>query len=122
MHGDDGLDEITLTTTTQVCEIRDGELFRYTLDPRDYGLELCAMPGDIMGGDAAANADIAEAVLGGENGPKRDIVLLNTGACLYIAGKVDTIAEGVALAAQTIDSGAAVRKLNALVQATNGAE
>jgi len=121
VHGDDGLDEITLTTTTQVCEIRNGELFRYPLEPRDCGLELCAM-GDIMGGDASANADIAKAILGGENGPKRDIVLLNAGACLYIAGKVDTIAEGVALAAQIIDSGAAMQKLNALVHAANGAE
>lgn len=121
VHGDDGLDEITLTTTTQMYEIRDGRLTHYTLDPRDCGLALCAM-GDVTGGDASMNADIAESVLGGQTGPKRDIVLLNAGACLYIAGKADTIADGVGLAAQIIDSGAALAKMNEFVKATNGAE
>lgn len=120
VHGDDGLDEITLTATTQVYEIGDGRLTHYTLNPRDCGLALCAMD-DIKGGDAAVNADIARSVLGGRTGPKRDIVLLNAGACLYIAGKADTIAEGVALAAQTIDSGTALAKLYEFVKATNGA-
>jgi anthranilate phosphoribosyltransferase len=121
VHGDDGLDEITLTTTTKVYEINDGKLIRYTLNPCDCGLALCAM-GDITGGDASVNADIAKSVLGGQTGPKRDIVLLNAGASLYIAGKADTIADGVVLAANTIDSGAALAKLNEFVQATNGAE
>ena len=121
VHGDDGLDEITLTADTQIYEIKDGQLTRHKLDPRGCGLELCAM-GDITGGDAAANAKIAKAVLGGEKGARRNIVLLNTGACLYIAGKADTIAAGVALAAQTIDSGAALAKLNEFVLATNGAK
>jgi anthranilate phosphoribosyltransferase len=121
VHGDDGLDEITLTTTTQVYEIRDGRLTHYALDPRDLGFALCAM-GDITGGGAEANAEIAKAILSGQAGPKRDIVLLNAGACLYIAGAADTIAGGVALAAQTIDSGAALAKLNEFVRATNGAE
>jgi anthranilate phosphoribosyltransferase len=119
VHGEDGLDEITLTTTTQVCEIKDGQLINYVLDPREYGLAPCALQ-DITGGDAAANAAIAKAVLSGETGPRRDIVLLNAGACLYIAGKAGTIADGVALAASIIDSGAALAKLDEFVRATNG--
>ena len=121
VHGDDGLDEITLSTITQVYEIKDGALTHYTFDPKECGLALCARE-DITGGDAAVNADIAKAVLGGHKGAKRDIVLLNAGACLYIAGKADTIADGVSLTARMIDSGAALAKLNEFIQATNGAE
>lgn len=121
VHGDDGLDEITLTCDTQVYEIKDGQINHYSLNPREFGLELCAI-GDITGGDSLTNADITKAVLGGEKSARRDIVLLNAGACLFIAGKADSIATGVALAAQTIDSGAALSKLNEFVLATNGAE
>ena len=121
VHGDDGLDEITLTTATQVLEIKEGRLTRSSLNPRDCGLELCAME-DITGGDVAENAGIVKSVLGGQRGPKKDIVLLNVGACLYIAGKTDTIADGVALAVKTIDSGAALEKLNEFIRATRGAE
>lgn len=121
VHGDDGLDEITLTTTTRVYEIRDGRLTHYVLNPSDLGLALCTMK-DITGGDAAVNAEIAKEVLGGQKGPRRDIVLLNAGACLYIAGKADTISDGAVLAAQTIDSRKALAKLNEFIQATNGAQ
>lgn len=121
VHGDDGLDEITLTCDTQVYEIKDGQINHYSLNPREFGLELCAI-GDITGGDSLTNADITKAVLGGEKSARRDIVLLNAGACLFIAGKADSIATGVALAAQTIDSGAALAKLSEFVLATNGAE
>ena len=121
VHGDDGLDEITLTTATQVLELNDGQISRYKLNPRDCGLELCAME-DITGGDASVNAQITTTILSGEKGSKRDIVLLNAGACLYIAGKADTIADGVALAVKTIDSGAALSKLNEFTMATNGVE
>ncbi len=121
VHGDDGLDEITLTAATKVCEIKGSKLDCYSLNPREVGLELCAM-GDIKGGDAAENVKIAKEVLSGRTGPKRDIVLLNAGACLYIAGRACSIACGVELAAKTIDSGAALAKLNEFVQATNGAE
>ena len=121
VHGDDGLDEITLTTTTQVYEIRDDQLTHYTLDPRGCDLSLCTLD-EVMGGDAAANAVIAKSVLGGQTGPRRDIVLLNAGACLYIAGKANSIADGVTLAAQIIDSGAALAKMNEFIEATNEAK
>jgi anthranilate phosphoribosyltransferase len=121
VHGDDGLDEITLTAATQVYEIKDGKLSHDRLDPADYGFALCAIR-DITGGDAAANAAIAMAVLGGQKGPKRDIVLLNAGACLYIAGKSNTISEGAAFAAELIDSGAALTKMDEFIRATNEAE
>ena len=120
VHGDDGLDEISLTTTTQVCEVNGGELRRFELDPRDYGLTLCA-PKELVGGDAAVNAQIARDILAGGKGPKRDVVLLNAGACLYLAGKAESLADGVALAAQTIDSGKVKEKLEAFVRATNEA-
>ena len=84
VRGDDGLDEITLTTTTKVCEIRDGLFRSYILDPRDYGLELCD-PKDLVGGDPEANKDIAISILKGEKGPKRDVVILNSAACIHIA-------------------------------------
>lgn len=119
--GDDGLDEITLAATTTVCEVRDGMLSDYTLDPREYGLKFCD-DCDLLGGEAQENAEIGRRILRGEKGPKRDIVLLNAGASLYLAGKAANIAEGIALAAQLIDSGEAQRKLLAFVRATNEVE
>ncbi len=120
VHGNDGLDEISLTATTQVCEIDGETLTHYELDPREYGFALC-MPEDLVGGDAAMNADIARAILSGKKGPKRNVILLNAGACLYMAGKANSLADGIKLAAQTIDSGDAMKKLEAFVQATNEA-
>lgn len=120
VHGNDGLDEISLTTTTQVCEVNGGELRRFELDPRDYGFALCD-PKDLVGGDAAVNAQIARGILAGGAGPKRDVVLLNAGACLYMAGKAGSLADGIALAAQTINSHKAADKLEAFVRATNEA-
>jgi len=116
--GDDGLDEITLTATTTVCEVRDGMLSDYMLDPREYGLKLCS-PCDLLGGDAQENAMIGRRILRGDKAPKRDIVLLNAAACLYLAGKAENIAEGIALATRMIDGGEAERKLLAFVRATN---
>lgn len=120
VHGSDGLDEITTTTTTQVCELKDGALCHYVLDPRECDITCCESK-DLAGGDASENAQIARAVLGGEKSAKRDIVLLNAGACLYMAGKANDIKSGVALAAQLIDSGAALAKLEAFVKTTNEA-
>jgi anthranilate phosphoribosyltransferase len=74
-----------------------------------------------VGGDASQNAEIARNILFGDRGPKRDVILLNAGACLYIAGKADSFADGIALAAQTIDSRKAMQKLEAFVRATNDA-
>lgn len=117
VHGDDGLDEITLTTTTHVCEVCSGALKDYTLDPRDYGFELCRLE-DLQGGDAKENAAIAMAVLSGETGPKRDVVLLNAGACLYLTGKAESLRGGMDLAAHMIDRRMAKRKLEEFVLAT----
>ena len=118
VHGNDGLDEISLTATSQVCEVNGDKMTRYELDPGELGLAMCK-PEDLVGGDAVANAQIARAILSGSKGPKRDVVILNAGACLYMAGKADSLAGGIALAAQTIDSGEAANKLEAFVRATN---
>lgn len=118
VRGNDGLDEITASTTTRVCEVRGGAFAGYTLDPRDFGIALCR-PDELTGGDAARNAQIARAVLSGEKGAKRDVVLLNAAACLYLAGKAESMADGVALAGRVIDSGAAFAGMEAFVRLTN---
>ncbi|MDD4715382.1 MAG: anthranilate phosphoribosyltransferase [Oscillospiraceae bacterium] len=116
--GEDGLDEITLSARTNVCELKEGTLSSYAIDPRDYGLSLCEKS-DLVGGDAKENADIARSVLRGETGARRDVVLLNAGACLYLADRAENIAGGVALAARSLDSGAAYERMRAFVRATN---
>lgn len=116
--GDDGLDEITLTTTTTVCEVNNGKLSDYTIDPRELGFKFCDSC-DLVGGDAAKNAEIGRQILQGSKGPKRDIILLNAAACLYLADKAESIADGIALAAQHIDSGKAEEKMQSFVRATN---
>lgn len=120
VYGNDGLDEISLSATTQVCEVNGPMLSSYVLDPSDHGLSLCK-PGDLVGGDAVENAAIARAVLTGEKGPKRDVVLLNAAACLYLADKAERIADGIGLAAGIIDSGAAYGQMQAFIKATNEA-
>ena len=111
VHGDDGLDEITISNTTRVCEIRDGKLIKYDLDPRDYGMELAELS-SVVGGTAQENAQITMDILQGKPGPCRDIVLLNAGCALYTIQKAASIEEGIALAKDSIDSGKALKKLN----------
>jgi glutamine amidotransferase of anthranilate synthase or aminodeoxychorismate synthase len=118
VHGNDGLDEVSVSDHTTVCEIQDGAITRYELDPADYGMAP-AQKSEIVGGTADENAKITLAVLNGEAGPKRDIVLLNAGCALYAGGAAQTIAEGVRLAVQSIDSGAALGKLNQMKEVTN---
>ena len=119
VSGEDNMDEITLTGETTVSEIKDRKVTTYTITPEQFGLKRCEIA-KLQGGDGAVNAQITKDILSGkEQGPKRDIVLLNAGAALYIGKKADSIADGIALAAKTIDSGAAVRTLEAMVQATN---
>ncbi len=115
VHGSDGMDEITLTGPTRFAEVRDGAIRQDTLSPRDFGLEL-ASPASLAGGDAAENAQILSSVLGGQRGAARDVVVLNAGAALCIAGLADGWSAGSALAAESIDSGAAARKLAALAE------
>ncbi len=113
--GEDGLDEITLTGETRVAEWKDGKVKSFFVNPEEYGFSLCYLS-DLKGGDAAANAVILRSVLAGAAGAQRDIVLLNAGAALVCAGKVETLKDGVAMAAQSIDSGAAEKKLEALIR------
>ena len=110
VHGQDVLDEISISAPTTVCEFRDGWYRSHVICPEDFGLQR-ADRSAILGGTAAENAAITLEVLRGGRGPRRDIVLLNAGAGLYVADKAGSIAEGVKLAADVIDSGAALRKL-----------
>jgi len=105
-RGRDGLDELTTTGVSTVFDVRDGEVRGSELDPADVGLPRAGLE-DLHGGDADEAARIARAVLEGERGPRRDVVLLNAGAALEVAGVVGSIAEGIALAARSIDDGAA---------------
>ena len=118
VHGADGLDEITTTGPTLAYEIRDGAFERRTLEPGDFGVPVAAA-GNLRGGDAARNLAIAKAVLAGERGPQRDIVLANAAAALVAAGKAEVFLEGAALAAVSIDTGAARRKVEALAAFTS---
>ena len=118
VHGDDGLDEITTTTTTQVWEIKDGAVNHFVLNPEELGIPI-AKTEDLVGGEPAENAEIIRALFAGEKGPKRDILLLNSAAALVTAGKAADLKEGLAVAAESIDSGAALNKLNQLADLTN---
>jgi anthranilate phosphoribosyltransferase len=115
VHGSDGLDEFTTTTTTMVTEIKGSTMDSYTVNPADLGLSLSKSE-DLVGGEPAENAGITRAILGGEKGPKRDIVLLNAAFAIMAGGKADNPTDGIALAAESIDSGAAADKLEALIK------
>lgn len=117
VYGQDKLDEISLSSATSVCEFRDGEYKSYEICPEDFGLKRCDKE-DLKGGSPEENAKIVRAVLGGEKGPRRDVVLMNAGAALYISGKAESLEAGVRMAAELIDSGAAMRKLEEFVKAT----
>ncbi len=117
VHGHDGLDELTTTTTSTVHELEDGAVRTWILDPADVGLPL-AKPEDLRGGDPATNAAIARAVLGGERGPARDVVVLNAGAALVAAGTAVAVADGMAQAEAAIDDGRAAAALDRLVAAS----
>lgn len=117
VHGLDGLDEITITGTTRVAEAREGSVRSYEVEPEEFGMKRATLQ-DISGGDATENAAIIRAVLSGEKSPRRDVVLLNAAAALVAAGRADRIAEAVPIAAESIDSGAAAGKLEALVRFT----
>ncbi|MEE3627265.1 anthranilate phosphoribosyltransferase [Nitrospirillum sp. BR 11752] len=114
VSGEDGLDEITTTGATHVAELRHGAIRRFQVTPEDAGLPR-ARPQDIKGGDAVENARALRALLAGERGAYRDIVLINAAAALIVADKATTLRDGVAQAAQALDDGRAAAKLAALV-------
>lgn len=118
VHGSDGLDEITISDTTKVCEIQGDKLIKYELDPRDYGIEL-SDKSSVVGGTASDNSLITLDILNGKTGPTRDIVLLNSGCAIYISGKASSIAEGIEMAKKSIDSKAALGKLEELKKFSN---
>jgi anthranilate phosphoribosyltransferase len=116
VHSADGLDEISLAGETYVAELQEGRIKEYQISPKSFGLK----PSDasITGGDAKENAKIAVGILQGKSGPARDIVLANAAAGIYVAGRTEDLREGAALAANSIDSGAAMAKLKALREFT----
>jgi anthranilate phosphoribosyltransferase len=118
VHGMDGLDEITLTDRTRVAEYKDGRVADYFIHPSDFGIATCKAD-DLKGGDAKENAAITVEVLQGQKGPRRDIVLLNAAAALAAAGRASDLKEGINLAAASIDSGDALKKLEQLRAFTN---
>lgn len=118
VHGLDGMDEITTTTNTVISEIKNGHIINYELDPEKYGFEK-PMLEQLTGGDAVQNALITEDILSGTKGARRDIVVFNSGAAIYIGGKAENIEEGIFKAEQAIDSGAAMNKLRELIEYSN---
>lgn len=118
VYGQDQLDEISLSAPTTVCEVKDGSYTSYVITPEELGLTRC-QKADLVGGTPQENAEITRAILAGEKGPKRDAVLLNSAAALKIAGKVSDLKAGIALAAETIDSGAAKAQLEQFIRLTN---
>ena len=118
VHGLDGLDEITITGPTRIAEVREGNVRSYEVTPEEFGMNRARLE-DISGGDAEANAAIIREVLAGTKSSRRDVVLLNSAAALVAAGRADHLGNALPLAAQSIDSGAASSKLEALVQFTS---
>ena len=119
VSGEDNMDEFTLTGSSTVSEIKDGKVETYEITPEQFGLKRCKIE-DLQGGDGTVNAQITKDILSGkERGAKREIVLLNAGAALYIGGKAESIEEGIRIAGETIDSGKAMETLEAMVKATN---
>ena len=118
--GHDGLDELTTTTTSAVWEIADGEIHFSNLDPTELGIPL-AVPEDLVGGDPAANARLARAVLEGKTGPHRDIVVLNAAAALVAAGTITDLAAGIEAASESLDAGRAAAALDGLIKVSREA-
>ena len=114
VFGQDKLDEISMSAPTTVCELNNGDYKSYVIKPEDFGFERCEKS-DLAGGTPKENAAITRAILSGEQGQKTNAVLMNAGAALYITGKADSIAEGIKLAKELIDSKAALEKLEEFV-------
>lgn len=121
VYGQDKLDEISMSAPTTVCEFKDGWFKSYVICPEEFGFERCTKE-DLAGGTPEENANITRAILQGEKGHKRNAVLMNAGASLYIGGKAESIKEGVALAAQLIDSGKALAVLEKFIEVSSRPE
>jgi anthranilate phosphoribosyltransferase len=119
VFGQDGLDEISLSSPTSVCEVRDGTFKTFSITPEEFGFTRCKKE-DLVGGQPTENARITKDILNGAKGPKRDAILLNSAAALYIGRRVQSIAEGVALAQETIDSGKALAQLERFIALSKG--
>jgi anthranilate phosphoribosyltransferase len=117
VHGLDGLDEITITGPTRVAEIREGTLRSYEISPEEFGFKTAPLTA-LAGGDVTENARIVREILGGEKSPRRDVVLMNAAAALVAAGKAEHLKDGAAIASESIDSGRAAEKLDALIRFT----
>ncbi len=118
VYGKDKLDEISMSAPTAICEIKDGWYRSFTITPEEFGFERCTKD-DLKGGTPEENAEITRGILKGEKGHKRNAVLLNAGASLYIAGKADSFEAGVKLAAELIDSGKAYETLEKVIKVSN---
>lgn len=118
VYGADGMDEISASDKTFVCEIKDDETVSYEINPSDFGFEKCSKE-DLVGGDPKENAQITLDILKGQKGPKRNAVVLNSAAGLYVAGAVESINDGVKLAEEIIDSGKALKQLEKFIEFTN---
>ncbi len=114
VHGEDGLDEITLTGKTQVCELNKGSIRSYSISPEEFGFSRTS-PDSLKGGTAEENAAILRSVLGGEHGPRRDVVLMNAAAALMAGDRVTSLQEGIDLAREALDSGRALSKLEQFI-------
>lgn len=118
VYGHDKLDEISMSAPTTVCEFKNGWFKTYTITPEQFGFERCTKA-DLEGGTPEENAKITREILNGAAGPKRNAVLMNAGAALYIGGKADSIKEGIDLAASIIDSKKALETLEKLIEVSN---
>ncbi len=121
VYGMDKLDEISLSAPTRICEIKDGWYKTFTFTPEEFGFESCSKD-ELKGGTPEENARITLDILEGKKGPKRNAVLLNSGAALYISGKAESIADGIKLAAELIDSGKAKETLDKIIKISNQGE
>lgn len=121
VYGTDKLDEISLSSPTKVCEIKDGWFKSFVITPEDFGFEYCTKQ-DLVGGTPEENAEITRGILKGAGGHKRNAVLMNAGASLYIGGKAESLKDGVKLAAELIDSGKAYETLKKLIEVSNAPE
>ena len=118
VYGEDKLDEISMSAATKVCEIKNGKFYSYKIRPEDFGFERCNKE-ELVGGSPNENAESTLSILNGVKGAKRNAVVLNAGAALYLGGKADSIKDGVRLAEDIIDSGKAKKKLEDFIKFSN---